>query len=143
MMTAGTYIRIERERQDLSLEDLAARLDSDPHVPARRRIDWLAAIEADREPISEHVAFALAAALPVDVITISRLQAIAAGVVACIEDVPDSVLVMSRQAMLRHTGQPPTMIGLVRASRIAQAAGWVFEMPGQWRRPVLVAEPRS
>ncbi len=48
MMTAGTYIRLGRERRDWSLEDLAERLRTDPHVPARRLIDWLAAIEADR-----------------------------------------------------------------------------------------------
>lgn len=142
MMTPGTYIRHARERADLALEDVAERLDSDPHVPARRRIDWLAAIEADRELVTEQVAFALAEVLKIDIIMLSRLQAVACGLTAGLNDIPDGVLVMSNTALMRHTGQPATLRGLIRAATIARAAGWVWEMPGQWRRPVLVAEPR-
>ncbi|MCI4653099.1 helix-turn-helix domain-containing protein [Sphingomonas aquatilis] len=140
MMTPGTYIRTAREQLCLGLEDVAARLDSDPHVPVRRRIDWLAAIEADREYVSEHVALALEAVLPgIHIPTLSRLQAYLHGTIAAIEDVPDSVLVMSQHAMLRHTGQPQTMMGLIRAGALARAAGWIWELPGQWRRPTIVA----
>lgn len=142
MMTAGTYVRLARERRDWSLEDLAARLDSDPHVPARRRVDWLAAIEADREVVTEHVAFALADVLEINILQLCRLQALGQAAIAQLDEVPDSVLTMSMQAMLRHTGQPQTYVGSTRAAAIARAAGWVWDLTGCWRRPVIVAELR-
>ena len=143
MMTARTDIRLGRERRDWSLEDLAERLRTDPHVPARRLIDWLAAIEADRERVDAHAAFALVDVLGLDLLTISRLQAHAQAVVATLDCLPAGVLTMSMNALLRHTGQPPTRCGIARAGDIARAAGWVWELPGQWRCPVLVAEPRT
>lgn len=143
MMTAGTYVRLARERRDWSLEDLAARLDSDPHVPARRRVDWLAAIEADREVVTQHIAFALADVLEISILQLCRLQALGHAAIAQLDEVPDSVLTMSVQAMLRHTGQPQTFGGLHRASTIARAAGWEWELPGRWRRPMIIGELRQ
>lgn len=142
MMSLGTYLRTARERHDWSLENLAERLRTDPHVPSRRLIDWLAAIEADRERVDTHAAFALADVLKVDLLTISRLQAHAYAVVAQLIDLPAGVLTMSTEALLRHTRQPQTQMGIIRAGVIARAAGWVFEIPGNWRRPVLAAELR-
>ncbi|WP_288338559.1 helix-turn-helix transcriptional regulator [uncultured Sphingomonas sp.] len=143
MMSPGTYLRTARERLNWSLEDLAEHLRTDPHVPARRLIDWLAAIEADRERIDAHAAFALADVLKLDLLTISRLQEHADAVLAHLVDLPAGVLTMSTEALLRHTGQPQTAGGLIRAGAIARAAGWVFELPGNWRRPVLIAVPRT
>lgn len=168
MITPGTYIRLRREARGLSLEDLAALLDSDPHVPARRRIDWLAAIEADREPITERVALALTVVLPIDFSALSRLVAHAAGahgvidpmlcphcgagpiigcnrqpIVQALRELPVDVLAMSRPAMLRQCGLPDTISGTIIASLIASEAGWLPTQDGEYRRPVLVAELRS
>ena len=172
MMTPGTYVRLRRTAARRSLLDVAVRLDTEPHVPAHDRVDWLAAIEADRLPVTERIAIALYEVLPIDLVTISRLQAHADGVrdvpapLLCahcgagvpggcadqatpaagtprLDDIPDSVLSMSNSAMLRHTGQPSTLRGLQSAAAMARSAGWVWDVGGMWRRPLLLAVLRS
>jgi hypothetical protein len=168
MMTPGTYIGLRREAAGLSLEVVAALLATDPHVPARRRVDWLASIEADREDVSERVALALVVVLPIDFAALSLLVTIAAGaqgvtpprvcahcgagpIVRCsgttlvrsLRDLPGEILAMSRAAMLQHCRQPDTIGGTIFATLIAREAGWLPSHDGLYRRPVLVAELRS
>lgn len=163
-MSPGTYIRLRRETARWTLADVALLFDTEPHVPTHARIDWLAGIEADRAPISERTALALAELLPVDLVTLSRLIAIAAGAVdveaprvcdSCgapatapsaarsvpLDDLPENVLSISTAAMMRHCGQPQTSRGIVRTMRFAREHGWIWGDDGRWRRPPLIAEP--
>ncbi len=169
MMSPGTYIRLRREAVDLTLDDVAGMLDTDPHVPARRRADWLAAIEADREQVTERVALALVVVLPVDFAVLSLLVANAAGardvvppricdhcgagaIVGCrdaapvraLRNLPIEVLAMSRPALLRHCGLPDTIGGNMLATAMAVEPGWFPGIDGQYHyRPLLVVEGRA
>ncbi len=168
MMSPGTYIRLRREAAGLSLADVAGMLDTDPHVSAQRRVDWLAAIEADREAVNERIALALIVVLPIDFAALSLLVANAAGArdvvapricdhcgagaivgcrdavpVAALRALPGAVLSMSRPALLRHCGLPDTIGGNMLATAMAVEAGWFPGIDGHYHfRPLLIADVR-
>lgn len=51
----GTYLRLRREAQHLSIDEVAALVRTDPDVPLAARAELLRAIEADLTPISDVV----------------------------------------------------------------------------------------
>lgn len=59
-MTPGTYLRLRREAAALSIEDVAARITSEPRLGELDRAEWLRQIERDEAPASGLVAVALA-----------------------------------------------------------------------------------
>ena len=46
-MSPGTYLRKRREAAGLSIEDVLARIGTEPPVPEHHRREWLVLIEAD------------------------------------------------------------------------------------------------
>lgn len=167
VLTPGTYIRLRREAARITLHDVALLLDSDPHVPALRRIGWLAAIEADREPVTETIALALVEVLPIDFMALARLVAVRAGVggveapslctacgagpvpgcdakiIADLLNLPAQQTELTREAMLAACGQPDTIGGTMIAATIAAQAGWMPGIDGLWHRAVIFAEQRA
>lgn len=80
----GTYLRLRREAQRLSIDDVAAVVRTDPDVPLAARAELLRAIEADLTPISDVVIGSLMRAADVgsfrfDPEVLVRLIDIAAG----------------------------------------------------------------
>lgn len=59
-MTPGTYLRLRREAAGLTRDDIALRTETTPPVSARSRAEWLARVEADIDPVTFGMAFALA-----------------------------------------------------------------------------------
>lgn len=53
--TPGTYLRLRREAQGLSIEDVAAFVRTVPHLDLHGRCTLLRGIEADLTPISDDV----------------------------------------------------------------------------------------
>ncbi|MCA1199164.1 XRE family transcriptional regulator [Sphingomonas sp. R647] len=51
----GTYLRIRREAQRLSIDDVAALVRTEPSLPLASRADLLRSIEADIAPIGDDV----------------------------------------------------------------------------------------
>lgn len=72
-LTPGAYIRIRREADQLTVDDVAYGLDSDPPVSHRHRTELLAAIEADLVPVSIATAAALQTLLSIDLELLGEL----------------------------------------------------------------------
>lgn len=79
-MTPGAYFAARRRAHHLTVDELAGRLDSLPHVSALDRAAWLKAIEADLMParhltivaISEHLALDLDLLAALDAARVDR-----------------------------------------------------------------------
>lgn len=78
--TPGTYLRQRRQAAGLSIDDVAGRIGTIPHVSALTRAEWLRLVEADQAPIGGDVLHALRAAFPFNQRTLLALgQALRAG----------------------------------------------------------------
>lgn len=75
----GSYLKVRRTAQLLSLQDVAARIPTSPHVPEHDRIAWLERIEADVVPASANTIEALHRAFRFDRSVLAALAAIARG----------------------------------------------------------------
>ena len=73
-MSPGTYLRKRREAADLSVDDVAAMLPTEPRTAALSRAEWLRRIEADVVPIGNDVAAALRYAFAFDASVLRRLE---------------------------------------------------------------------
>lgn len=80
VMTPGTYLRLRREASGLSVEDVAARIASDPRLGERDRVEWLRQIERDEAPTNVDVAVALAHVFRFSPNILGRLLSIAVGI---------------------------------------------------------------
>lgn len=58
-LTPGTYLRLRRQSADLSIEDVAALVQTEPRWSEIDRVAWLLRIEADVAAISPDVAKSL------------------------------------------------------------------------------------
>ena len=73
-MTPGTYLQRRRAAAGLSLDDVAARIGTEPHLLDQiSRVEWLARLEADVLPIDETVLRALYPVFPFDVTVVLQL----------------------------------------------------------------------
>ncbi|SEM72986.1 hypothetical protein SAMN05192583_1019 [Sphingomonas gellani] len=79
VISPGTYIRKRREAAGKSLVDVAVRLPTDPAWPEHQRTEWLRLIEADAAPLGFSTVVALAAAFPLDMGVLARLDAVRQG----------------------------------------------------------------
>jgi transcriptional regulator with XRE-family HTH domain len=79
ILTPGAYIKYRRQAQLLSLEDVAARLDTAPHIPVRDRSEWLEHIECDIVPAGIETIDALHRVIRFDRSVLATLAAIARG----------------------------------------------------------------
>lgn len=59
IMRPGAYLALRRTAAGLTVEDVAARVGTDPQLKLRDRVEWLKRIEADVDPITISVAAAL------------------------------------------------------------------------------------
>lgn len=73
-MSPGTYLRLRREAEDMSIEDVAMLLPTEPHIDVIARAEWLRRIEGDIEPIGLHVVKALRYAFAFDAYVLSELD---------------------------------------------------------------------
>lgn len=71
----GKYLRLRREAAGLTCEDIALRTETTPPISARARAEWLARVEADIDPITFGMAFALARWVKFDPDVLDRLIA--------------------------------------------------------------------
>ncbi len=78
-LTPGAYLKRRRQAQRLSLEEVAAALPTEPHLPAHDRVAWLERIEADVMPATAHTIAALRTVYRFDVSVLVTLAAIARG----------------------------------------------------------------
>lgn len=78
-ITPGTFVRLRRQALGLGLQDVALMLDTAPAVSTQRRVEWLAAIEADLMPISLRTAIALHDAIRLDLRLLSYWMEVAEG----------------------------------------------------------------
>lgn len=62
--TPGQYLQHARVAAGLGLEDLALATDSEPHVSAHRRAEWLRDIEADVDPVPPGLVASIGRFLP-------------------------------------------------------------------------------
>jgi transcriptional regulator with XRE-family HTH domain len=86
-ISPGTYVRIRRQALCLSLEDVALLLGSVPTIPALRRVEWLASIEADVTPLSLPTIIALHDAIRIDLRVLAYWMAVAEGARPSLVDV--------------------------------------------------------
>ncbi|MDF1506435.1 hypothetical protein, partial [Roseisolibacter sp. H3M3-2] len=87
MLTPGDYLRLRREAAGLTIEDVASRIDSWPHVPHRDRVAWLKSIESGIAPLSPGNAILLRFVFRFDPIVLDALADIAAGAVIPAPDI--------------------------------------------------------
>ncbi len=78
-MTPGDYLRLRREAAGLSIEDVAARIETAPHVPHRDRAAWLKAIENGIAPLSNGSAILLRFMFRFDPVVLDTLAARVSG----------------------------------------------------------------
>jgi hypothetical protein len=78
-ITPGTYIRLRREACDMTIENVAMEIESDPQVSVSRRIEGLTMIEADVEEISPSTAMVLHEVIGIDLRILAYWMAIAEG----------------------------------------------------------------
>jgi transcriptional regulator with XRE-family HTH domain len=78
----GLFLRAGRVSTGLSIEDLALRLETVPHISAHDRAEWLAMVEADRAPVTIDVGLALCELLDLSFLTLVDLIAASAPVPA-------------------------------------------------------------
>jgi hypothetical protein len=73
-MSPGTYVQLRREAAELSIDDVAMMLPTEPHVDVLARAAWLRTIEADAAPIGIDVISALRYAFAFDAFVLSELD---------------------------------------------------------------------
>lgn len=72
-MRPGTYIRLRREAARLSIEDVAARVETAPRYSEIDRVAWLHRIESDIATLSPDVAASLDRVFPMSRYVLARL----------------------------------------------------------------------
>lgn len=77
-MTPGALLRDARERRQMSIEDVALMVGTDPHICAHDRAEWLALVEADRAAVTIDVGLVLCELLGCDWDRLVLLVALAA-----------------------------------------------------------------
>lgn len=73
MLTPGTYLRLRRQAAGLSIEDVAALVQTEPRWSEIDRVAWLLRIEADVAAISPDVAFSLKSTFRFSVTVLGQL----------------------------------------------------------------------
>jgi len=77
--TPGAYIKMRRCAAGFSVADVAARLQAEPHIDERGRVEWLELIEADAQPCALATIVALRRIFPFDLDVLVALERIAQG----------------------------------------------------------------
>jgi hypothetical protein len=72
-VTPGAYLALRRAAAGRSIDDVAARVATEPAVPERDRRLWIAMIEADQAPLAAGTIVALRFVYPFDVEVLERL----------------------------------------------------------------------
>ena len=78
-LTPGAYLKRRRIASGRSLPDVAARLQTEPHITARERAEWLEAMEADVAPLSLRTVVALHEVIPFDLLLLAQLVRVQLG----------------------------------------------------------------
>ena len=78
-MTPGRYLHLRRVAAGLSIDDVAARIGTEPPVAGQSRVELVRAIEADQQPLTADVMDALRPVFVFDAIILVALCAVAAG----------------------------------------------------------------
>lgn len=78
-VTPGRYLQLRRTAAGLTVEDVAARIGTEPPVAGQSRVEMLAAIESGEQPLTDDVARALRPVFAFDSVVLGALWAIAAG----------------------------------------------------------------
>lgn len=78
-MKPGRYIQLRRQAAGLSIEDVAARIGTEPHVAGQSRVEMLRAVEADEQPLTADVMEALRPVFVFDAVILVGLCVIATG----------------------------------------------------------------
>lgn len=86
-ISPGRYVQLRRQALGLTLEDVALLLASTPSVPAVRRVEWLASIEADVTPLSLPTVIALHDTIRIDLRVLAYWMAVAEGARPSLVDV--------------------------------------------------------
>lgn len=73
VMTPGTYLSKRRYAAGLTIEDVAERIDTIPHMLLHERREWLARIEDDIDRPGKDVIGALSRIFRFDILVLSRL----------------------------------------------------------------------
>lgn len=74
MITPGAYLRILRRGRRQSLNDMAAAIDTVPHLTDFERAEWLERIEADVVPMDLSTLAVLSRVYPFDIAVIFELE---------------------------------------------------------------------
>lgn len=74
MITPGAYLKALRRGRRLSLNDMAARIDTVPHLTDFERAGWLERIEADLVPMDLSTLAVLSRVYPFDIALIYELE---------------------------------------------------------------------
>ncbi|GAA3254746.1 helix-turn-helix domain-containing protein [Sphingomonas yabuuchiae] len=74
MITPGAYLKALRRGARLSLNDMAARIDTVPHLTDFERAGWLERIEADIVPMDLSTLAVLSRVYPFDIAVIFELE---------------------------------------------------------------------
>lgn len=78
-MTPGRYLQLRRTAAGLTVDEVAARIGTDPQVAGQSRVEMLRAIEADEQPLTADVLEALRPVFVFDAIILVALCTIATG----------------------------------------------------------------
>lgn len=74
MITPGAYLKALRRGARQSLNDMAAAIDTVPHLTDFDRATWLEQIEADIVPMDLHTLAVLSRIYPIDITVIFELE---------------------------------------------------------------------
>ncbi|WP_341210701.1 XRE family transcriptional regulator [Sphingomonas paucimobilis] len=74
MITPGAYLKALRRGARQSLNDMAAAIDTVPHLTDFERAEWLERIEADIAPIDLSTLAVLSRVYPIDIAVIYELE---------------------------------------------------------------------
>lgn len=73
VITPGAYLARRREHAGYSIEDVALRIETEPQLALRDRVDWLRRMESDVEIVSVSAASALQRVYPLSVDIVAEL----------------------------------------------------------------------
>lgn len=78
-LTPGAYLKARRCAEQLTVEELAARLATNPRTQVIDRAEWIALIEADEMPATFSTIAAIGAYVRIDLEVLADLDGIQAG----------------------------------------------------------------
>ncbi|MGY2732362.1 helix-turn-helix domain-containing protein [Sphingomonas sp. UYP23] len=79
-ITPGAYLKMRRQAQGFSIEDVAARIATELHLSERMRVLWIKSIEGDVMPATFRTIVALRQIFRFDLTVLAQLEAIGQGV---------------------------------------------------------------